>query len=205
MKAIDIIEDLISSELSSNAVAELEEIPRNAKFMRWINQALRDINLRLPLIQKEKIYNLVTDSVGGNSMTYITPNDFQGILAAYDEKGRPIPINDEYDSLSIYTPEPFKVFIPYSVEGARVSIIYQAKVPDITDVTLELPVGIQYESAITYYVAMKALAPLEPKGTPINSVYEAKYEKAISLLVSSGMYNKDSLPEVSHFERGGWK
>lgn len=205
MKAIDIIEDLISSELSSNAVAELEDIPRNAKFLRWMNQALRDINLRLPLVQKEKIYNLVTDSVGGNSMTYITPDDFQGILAAYDEKGRPIHVNDEFDSLSIYTPEPFKIFIPYSVEGGKVSIIYQAKVPSITDVNSELPVGSQYESAITYYVAMKALAPLEPKGTPINSVYEIKYEKAISLLVSSGMYNKDSLPEVSHFDRGGWK
>lgn len=205
MKAKDIIDGLLSSELQGNAVAELEEPARNQKLIRWINQAIRDINLRLPLIQREKVYNLVTDSVGGNSMTYVTPADYQGVLSAFDEKGRPIAINDESDKLSIFTPEPFRIFIPYSIEGAKVSIIYQATVPEIDNVDSQLPVGDQYENAISYYVVMKALAGMGTKDAPANTSYEAKYEKAISLLVSSGMYNKDSLQEVTHFERGGWK
>ena len=55
MKAKDIIDGLLSSELQGNAVAELEEPARNQKLIRWINQAIRDINLRLPLIQREKV------------------------------------------------------------------------------------------------------------------------------------------------------
>ncbi len=204
MKVIDIIDGLMSSELSNTSLSALDSIDRNAKILLWINQALKDINLRVPIIQKDFIYELVDDSID-NGLTYSVPSDFQGLLSAWNELGKPVPINDSTDPLSIFTPDPFKILIPYSKQGAKLSIIYQANVPKLTSVDDELPVGQHFETIIGFYVVTKALAGLETQGKPVNLSYEQKYEKALSLLVTSGMYNPEPIQNATHFERGGWK
>lgn len=205
MKVQTIIDGLLNSELSNHAVASNDDPDKVLKLMLiWINQALRDINIRVPMIQKEKTYQLVTDSIDGG-LTYSVPEDFMAILSAYDEKGKPLPVNDESLKTSIYTPNQNQIVIPYSQLGGMVTLIYQAKAPTLVAATDDLPVGDQFENVINYYIAMKALAPLETQGKPINVAYEQRYEKAIQQLINSGMYNKDSLQEVTHFTRGGWR
>lgn len=65
--------------------------------------------------------------------------------------------------------------------------------------------GQYFETIIGFYVVTKALAGLETQGKPVNLSYEQKYEKALSLLVTSGMYNPEPIQNATHFERGGWK
>lgn len=204
MKVKDIMTGLLNAELSNTALVELEESVLNTKMLIWVNQALRDINLRIPIIQRDHTYQLVTDSIDGG-MSYAVPADYQGLLYAWDENGRPIAINNSTDPLSIYTPEPFKILIPYGALGAIINIIYQASVPTLTSIEDNLPVADHFEAVLTYYIAGKALSGLETQGKPVNVSYEQRYENALALLKTSGMYNPDPIQEVSHFDRGGWR
>lgn len=204
MKVSNIISGLLSSELSNTYLTALESTDLNTKMLIWINQALRDINLRVPIIQKSFTYKLVEDSID-NGITYMAPSDYQGLLSAWNESGKPISINSTTDPLSVFTPDHFKVLIPYSTLGALVTIVYQASVPELTSVDDDLPVGAHFEAIISFYVATKALAGLETQGKPVNLAYEQKYEKAMNLLITSGMYNPEPIQEATHFERGGWK
>lgn len=204
MKVSEIITGLLSSELSNTYLSALESSELNTKMLLWINQALRDINLRVPIIQKSHIYSLVDDSID-NGFTYLAPPDYIGLLSAWNELGKPVSINSSTDPLSIFTAEQMKIIIPYSTVGAKISIVYQANPQILVNVDEDLPVGQQFESIITNYIAVKALAGLETQGKPVNLTYEQRYEKAISLLITSGMYNPDPIQDVTPFERGGWK
>ena len=194
----------MSSELSNTFLSALDSTERDAKMLLWVNQALRDINLRVPIIQKDFLYQLVDDSID-NGLTYRVPPDFQGLLSAWNELGKPVSINSSTDPLSIFTPTPFTILIPYSSVGAKLIIVYQASVPEVLSVDEELPVGQHFESVLSYYITSKALAGLEKEGKPMNLAYDAKYEKAMSLLVNSGMYNPEPIQNTTHFERGGWR
>ena len=63
MKVSNIITGLLSSELSNTYLTALDSTELNTKMLIWINQALRDINLRVPIIQKSFTYQLVEDSL----------------------------------------------------------------------------------------------------------------------------------------------
>ena len=204
MKVSDIVTGLLSSELSNTYVTTLDPTDLNTKMLLWINQALRDINLRVPIIQKSFTYRLVEDSID-NGISYTTPPDYQGLLSAWNELGKPLSINSTTDPLSVYTSEPFKILIPHSTLGSIVTIVYQAHPPELTSVNDDLPVGQHFEAIITFYVATKALAGLETQGKPVNLAYEQKYEKAMNLLITSGMYNPDFIQDATPFERGGWR
>lgn len=203
------VQDIISaaeySEIAGTSIFTKPIEVKHPAMIAWINQALVEISKKIPLESKEQIINLVADSLD-TGLTYAIADDCLQIVAVYGENGKELPINDETDPYSVFTPSFNRILVPKAEEGSAISIIYTARPIPLTSINDTLPVNEVFLDSILMFLAHKAYMPTENPGNKasISSNYYARFVASIAHILESGMYMPDGIKEHSHFDRGGW-
>lgn len=203
MTVQDIIDAANSSELIN--VYNKPESTKTVALLNWINQCIIAIAKKIPLVDKEKVYALVTDAIIGSD-TYELPSDCLSVIAAYDEQGKELSINDESDKYSVFTPSFNRLIIPDSTEGGLVSIIYSAQPTKLTNVTDNMPVNEVFLECILNYISAKAYRSLDSNDSTrvLSTTYMKNFNIELNAIIDSGLYMFDGIKNQTHFDRGGW-
>jgi hypothetical protein len=203
MTVQDVIDAANTSELMN--VYNKPEVTKNAALINWINQGIIAIAKKIPLVDKEKVYALVTDAIVGND-TYELPEDCLQVIAVYGEQGKEIPLNDESDSESVFVPSFNRLLIPGSTIGGYVSIVYSAKPEKVLSVFDTLPVNEVFLECLLAYISYKAYKSLDSNDSTriLSATYSKNFHTELAFIVDSGMYGLDGIKQHSHFDRGGW-
>lgn len=129
------------------------------------------------------------------------------IISVFDEIGREVPLNDERNVWSYYTPKPLTLQIPSPREGNAICVSYQARheklVVENEDQEIDLPDVLV--PALTAYIAHKVFSNMVgeeniAKGAEQLQVYEAICEEVLDQdLVSTSITTSNT-----KFDRRGF-
>ncbi len=138
-------------------------------------------------------------------------DDLIRIQSAFDGEGVNVPINDEYDETSWFTPNPDTIQIPFPVEGNVSAIMYRAnhaKIPldttDISSVTVEIPAVL--ENALAAHIASRAYVSLgNQTSAALSSYYSGIYQNEVMMVERLNLLQSSENSSDVKFENGGWK
>lgn len=109
------------------------------------------------------------------------------ILEVFNQLGR-LPLNDMNHALSVFTPTPDTLQVPNPVEGAPLSVMYQARHPVLNDIKepteadsvltdQEITLPFFLEGALTNFIAYKVYSHMNGADNMVKSQeYNATYE-----------------------------
>lgn len=178
MKLSFILENLTYGELKQLGVGGFEDgsvQPENyAEVVNHINLALQSLYARFPIREKEVLLEAQDDVVlyhlrseFGQAVDpddgYIVDtaedpfaDDILKITGVFDGEGYRLPLNDPFDTLSVFLPSYDTVQIPYAVAEANFAVIYRASATLI--VVPEDPSDLDLEQEV--YLPETLLEPL---------------------------------------------
>ena len=135
-------------------------------------------------------------------------NDVLRIVSVQDHTGRPLPLNDPENPVSLHTPKHRSLVVPCPAYGVVLAVTYQAQhVPlyngDLATQFIDLPDVLLL--ALRNYVSAAMLNAMGTQETMIRAqnhtaAYESQCQDVITLDLLSTSQPGDSL----HFHRGGW-
>jgi hypothetical protein len=168
--------ELSNLSISGNGSGEIVEA-RQPQIIQFANEALLRLYSRFVLLERDLIllmsddittYHLHSDHAYTNpdpdpgDSIYIQDSenspfndDLIKILQVYDPYINLLPLNDNNDVYSVFTPSPTVLQVPLPTEGDRLTIIYQAKHPvlSIDDLSTQIILPPTLEGALTSYIA----------------------------------------------------
>ena len=181
-----------TSELANLSIGNKDEI-----VLGYINLGMIELYKRFNLRVEEWIITL-EDNVD----IYTTPSDFMWAVAAYGEvtdnqtdSVNELPINEEYNPLSINTVKWNKVQIPLSISGAYVSIIYAASPVyyAMADLDKEIDLPIQMIDALLAYIGYKGNSTIDSGIQTEDNVWYSKFETSCAKLEEKSMLNSNDM------------
>lgn len=134
-------------------------------------------------------------------------DDVIKVLNVWDGFGRHLPLNDEGDKDSIFTPKPKVLRVPRAVPGVSLSVEYQAKhVPltlDKLEQELDLPEIL--EPALTAYIAWQIYAYMNTQEAQgIASGHQTTFESVCQETVITDAVNTSISTTNIKFHKRGW-
>jgi len=218
MKLSFLLEQARSGEL--DAISKKDKTDR--KVITYVNLAMIALYNRFQLATEEAIVTLRPDivktvytmdasdgdvTVSGAAMP---DNDFMAIVAAFNEDGTEIKVNDEEDPLSIFTVAYNKVQIPLLGTNAYVSVIYRKNPTLITyvddgdgnaeDVDIALPV--QLLEAALHYIGYRAHGAINGEIAAENNTHFTRYIAACNLAETLGIITADDTSRIAVNKKG---
>lgn len=207
MKLSLLLDQLRTGELDSLSKKDKTD----QKIVTYINMGLIALYSRFQLATEEAIVTLRPDiakttytlnstdadvNVNGHAMT---DDEFMSIVAAYNEDGTTINVNDDKDPGSIFTVAYNKLQIPILEDNAYVSIIYR-KNPTLVvfvddgsggavDADVALPM--QLLEPICHYVGYRAHGAVDGKLTTENNSHYTRYDAACKRVEQLGAITAD--------------
>jgi len=229
----DLFEQLASGELSQHQYGKNGTIAvaNYPAVITTINRGLTALHARFPLSHKEltlQQFEGITDykfdikyavSTADPSVTqrYIYDtvedpflDDMIRIDAAYDGEGNPVPINDEVDIRSWFTPNNDTIQIPSPTEGILVSIMYRANhkkiattITDATTVVVDIPQSL--EAALSAFVASKLFVSLgNATSIQLSAYYANQYSTELAQVERLNLLQSSQQNTNTKFIIGGW-
>jgi len=199
------------------------------KFANLTQLGLRDMYTRFPLKDSELIldqddgtviYHLNSKHAYSNTQSteqkYIDDDDgneftdnILAITGLYDEAGCLVPLNDNGDTESYYTPTPTTLQIPQPVTGNSTFVQYRADHPKLGDVsdpsTVELELPDAALSALICYVTHRAYLPVQSaEAQAISMNQKMMYEEQLLFLQKYIAVNNFSPEANNAFHSNGW-
>jgi len=234
MKLSLIFERLTNDTLTQLSIGGIEQgavnLPSYPQLIVLTNGALLDLYTRFALMTRELtlqlqegvvVYNLTSDFAESNTASsepvkYIidgtTVHKFTdniiSIDGVYDELGDEVPLNNLNHELSVFTPSPTELQVPYAVAENILSLIYKAA-PDIISPAIlepadvEVPIPYHFLDAITAYVAWKLYTPISTGETNTGNIYHSNYLAAVKLISDTGALIKE-VHTNQRFSNNGW-
>ncbi|UNI71519.1 hypothetical protein [Burkholderia phage vB_BpP_HN01] len=136
-------------------------------------------------------------------------DDIIRILSVYNNFGDQIPLNDDTQPESVFSPQGALLQVPRPVSGQALSLVYQAKHPilywdrDETEQEIEIPDVL--EEALLAYVAHKLYSnknTQEAQG--IAQSHIAMYEAICQDVIDKDLVSTSSSTTNIRFNKGGW-
>lgn len=129
------------------------------------------------------------------------------VYAVFDGTGGALPLNDEEQPHSVFTPQPDLIQIPNPTTGRATSAAYQARHAELTveDLTAEIELPVALEEAMLAYVAYLVYTNMNTQENSIKAQehlnrYESLCQEAIDRdIVSSSVSTTNT-----RFEKRGW-
>lgn len=203
---------LLLQQLRSGELASLSNKDKtDEKIITYINLALIALYGRFSLSTEEAIVTLRPDlaktvytmdssdsDVRVNGVP-LTDDEFMSIIAAYNEDGTIIYINDDKNPGSIFTVSYNKLQIPILDDNAYVSIIYRRNPTlivyigdDAGNATEQfVPLPIQLLEPLCHYVGYRAHGAIDGKLTTENNSHYTRYEAACKRVEHLGMLSAE--------------
>ena len=214
----------LSQVLQQARTGELDTISKKAKpdetIVGYINLALIVLYARFQLATEEAIIHLRPDitktvytlgsgdldvSVAGQRMA---DDEFMSIVAAYNEDGTEIKVNDEKDPYSIMTVSYNQVQIPLLKNNSYVSIIYRKNPPFIKftenqDASLiNVPIPVQLLEALLHYVGYRAHGAMNGSVSAENNTHLMRFEAACRRAEELGVLTPDDMSNYGVTQKG---
>ena len=229
----DFFTELSYGELSNTALAvdgtgTIEEA-HQPKVVRYINEGLKRLHGRFPLIQKDVLVELrshitnyhliprfaesnwVPDEVEFPYIKDLIKEPFTGdvarILEVRNSLGHKLELNDPENAFSVFTPQVDVLQVPRPVTGVALSVLYQAYHPTIYhhDLEAEIVLPNVLSSALSAYVAYNVFSHMNTQeATSKAQEHMAKYESICVEVETQDLVNSSSSQTNSRFAKRGW-
>ncbi len=229
----DFIRDLSVGELKNMAysgngtglVARKDQVA----LLRYVNDALNKLYARYALSTKDilletqtgvTIYHLLPQFAETQAATSPEPvqyikdlsrepftGDVLRILEVYNGAGMRVPLNDENQELSVFTPEYNMLQIPYAVGGELWTVVYKAKHQTLTETHLNtrMTVPPSLLPSLRSYVAYKVYCDVGTQEALVRAQqYLQRYELETQEIELTNMVNNSVVPTNLKLEIGGW-
>lgn len=197
--------------------------------LAYLNDCLVDLFTRYPMSEKRMLISL-KENLSDYKLTlpfaysqranypsnphYITDSDstpYTGdlikILSAYDSCGDRIDFNDISRRQGVYTPYPDTITVLRPVEGAPLSLTYQAYHPvvPIGDLDYEIQIPRSLEQAVTSYVAAMIFASMNtPESQQRAQQLMTFYQSIDSSLLENDLLSTSTTSEGTKFHERGF-
>lgn len=203
MKLKQVIDSIKYGELTNISWEDNKRLP---SIITYINQALTDLYNKFPIMEKQitiqqypqiSMYVLTRDFARTNIKSqelhkYILDTPFEPfredilqITGAYDEVGRPIPLNDINSPRSFFLVSYNTLQIPNANENEATFITYKARhryiEPTTEDLEQEVFLPTCLEEALYAYIGYKALISIGSADTvQLAQLYLQRYEQLVT-------------------------
>lgn len=133
--------------------------------------------------------------------------DMLKILAVYNSLGQKVPLNDNERIDSVFTPRDKVLQVPRPINGASLSVLYQAKHPKLTveDLEAEIQLPIVLEGALTAYIAYKVFSSMN---TDVSSAKAQEHFQIFGNICDEvedrDMVNSSVVTTNARFGKRGW-
>lgn len=217
MKLSLILQQARSGELSSLSAKDKTD----EKIVTYINLALIALYGRFQLATEEAIIRLrpdiaktvyTLDSSDHDVMVgnrYLNDEEFMSIVAAFDEAGNQLVVNDTKDATSVLTVGYNQVQVPLLADSGYVSLVYR-KNPDLVvyvdnvgsaiDDDVHLP--LQLLEALLHYVGYRAHGAVDGNVNTENNTHYMRFEKACQRAEELGVMTADDTMSLSVQAKG---
>ena len=222
MKLIEIFNALTNGELSQISIGGIEngEISEKNYYavLSHINLGLTALYKRFPLQRSKAVVPLVPGTV---DYTLALP-DLLKVEAIYTDAGFELPLNDESEKYSVFTPAASRLslhpdFVAQgqdlndSYKTTGLNIVYRVNHPIINadangfdPYIYEVQLPYSHLEPLLYYVASRVNNPIGMVNEfHAGSSYAAKYEQACQQLEVSNL-RVDQFSQPDRISRGGW-
>jgi hypothetical protein len=157
MRLTEILEIIKNTELKQIIVGD-----DDSQVYSLLNLALIDVYGRFDILQEEQLITMRADQT-----MYRLLDKSQRLLRVYGkwhrdqdpERIQDLPINDDNDPRSVFTPQPYILHVPNPIDGQLLSCVLSVTPPYITPQnidTLDLIVPPQFLECITSYMGYRA-------------------------------------------------
>jgi hypothetical protein len=236
MDISDLFADLSYGELSSLALSEegtgLITDAGKERIIRFANDGLIKLYSRFVLSEKDVLIQMIDGqqtywllqkyaqsqaASNPNTTSYIMDmgglddlflEDVIKILNVFDSYGRELPLNDEGDPLSVFTPQGNMLQVPTPIGGKLLSIAYQAKHVPLTlaDLTQVIVLPDVLVPALRNWIAYRAYGQIKTQESMANAQdHLNQYEACCNEVVSLDLVGTSLSTTNERFERNGWK
>lgn len=133
--------------------------------------------------------------------------DMLKILAVYNSLGQKIPLNDNERMDSVFTPRDKVLQVPNPVDGATLSVLYQASHPKLTVDNLEeeIQLPVVLDGALTAYIAYKVFSSMN---TDVSSAKAQEHFQIFGSICDEvedrDMVNSSISTTNTRFNKRGW-
>lgn len=201
----------LAKYLKGTDAAELEDAERT--IISHINLGLIEIYKRFALRIEETtvtlsenitLYTLSVANVG----VYLNalPGDVNSVLAAYDEEGTELALNDETAVNGVNTPGYNTLQVPNPADGTAIVIIYNAAPDKITWVddlsTVEAPIPPALLEALLHYIGYRAHGSVDGAINAENNTHYMRFDASCNRVLNLGLITTDALTPTSLADKG---
>ena len=196
----------ILAQARNGELAGLSTVDKtDEKVVSYINLALIALYNRFQLATEEAIITLRPDipknvytlnstdadvRVAGQPMT---DDEFMSIIAAYEDNGAEIPVNDDANPYSIFTVSYNQVQVPLLVDNGYISIVYRKNPKLVTSTvgTTDVPLPMQFLEPLLHYVGYRAHGAVDGNVNAENNTHYTRYITSCNILESAGVLTAD--------------
>ena len=218
MKLSLIIKQARSGELSSVSASKYTD----ERIVDDVNLALIALYNRFQLATEEAIVTLRPDipktvytldstdadvKVAGQPMA---DDSFMAIVAAWDEDGTQISLNDDSDLRSVFTVGYNQIQVPLLGDSTHISVIYRTNPPlveyvddgngNAVDVDVRLPM--QLLEAALHYIGYRAHGAIDGSVQAETSTHYTRFVAACNLAAELGVLTADDVVNKSFHSKG---
>ena len=213
----------ILAQARNGELAGLSKVDKSdEKVVGYLNMALIALYNRFQLATEEAIITLRPDinkiiytmdstdadvTVSGAAMK---DNDFMSIIAAFEENGDEIPVNDEQNPYSIFTTSYNKIQIPLLAQSGYVSVIYR-KNPDLVtyvdngsgdavEASVSLP--LQLLEPALHYIGYRAHGAVDGNVNAENNTHYTRFINSCNQVEVLGIITADDTTHVPVQHKG---
>lgn len=178
--------------------------------VNYINIALVELYSIFQLRTDELVLNLKTGKTvykldGTDPDVYkegvlYRSNDFMTVVNAYDENGE-ISINNNNDSLSVFTVAYNKIQVPYATTGEHIALVYRTAPTEVVfvddgsgnaeDAEVELPIHMM--EALLSHIGYSAYSSIDTMQEIETDKHMKRFDRACQRLESYGLVPQDAL------------
>jgi hypothetical protein len=129
------------------------------------------------------------------------------ILSVFDSCGRELPLNDETNDYSVFTPQNRVLQVPRPKDGIALSLGYQAKHPLLTleDLTQEIDLPDVLVPALRAWIAYRAFGQLNTQESQaISAGHLESFKATCGEAVALDLVSTSQSQTNNRFQRNGW-
>lgn len=202
----------ILAQARNGELAGLSKVDKSdEKVIGYLNMALIALYNRFQLATEEAIITLRPDipknvytlnstdpdvRVAGQPMA---DDEFMSIIAAYEDNGSEIPVNDDANPYSIFTVSYNQVQVPLLVDNGYISIVYRKNPKLVTFVNagggdaadVDVPLPMQFLEPLLHYIGYRAHGAVDGNINTENNTHYTRYIAACNMLESAGVLTAD--------------
>ena len=235
MNLNDLFQDLALGELSNLSMVENNTIipGRRPKIVSYANEALLALHSKFVLKEKDLLiemregvtnYHLLKRYAMSHfdkdnppdrwNMPYILDmvadpfqEDVIKILSVYNSFNEKLPLNDQENSCSVFSPQSNLLQVPSPIPGQALAIEYQAKHPPLTHCQCEDEIQLPdvLWRALKAYVAAKTCSHMNTQEmTAKGQEHMLIYETICQEVIDRDLVNTSSSTTNTRFQKRGW-